>query len=1208
MAEPALQLPEDDHPEIQPDIRPDLRALEGGGESTPPKTGHLAAVKDGADTKEALASSEAAAAGRHRADKDERANLLQRTKRTLWGTKARRRSTVGGGITALIISLIGGGSLWFSGPFELIHIAQFMQKAHFSQQEDAGDDRLGKMYRFMRSGGNPGETRIGNLQAKYKTQMLDDLEKIGLKPDYGTRNIYQGFEIDTTNPDSPYYKMNEDSVKAKLAERGVTGGISSENGKITVSTKSFFGTKERASMRLMVKDLGYTGISTSLRVRILSKYGLADWHPLKRLAIKGEANTIDAFKKWLSDRETKYKTGVDPATVNADNAHTEDTDKNGDTKSTPASDADKAEASSAPGDTEKSSGILKDLGAGKSAASIAGGVAAVQGIVCSLKGIADNIGEIRYEQVALPMIRMGLDAVTEGNQAMSGQDIDQTLAGFVSKSYTGKDPQTGKTTTWDQAASIEAESGKPNTGIAAPEEVQGLNKGIPSWLQWTQSGTIGGFCSKSAQLVGGAVSVTLGVLSGGIVSTASGLISGALVAPKVIAAASNYLAGDAVNVAAAGAEWGNYINYGSRLGSNTMAMQFGGTELTSKEELSLKQQTNANDRADFASKSFAYRMFNLDDSRTVASALLDKSAGLQPSSIASTFGSFLTGFGSVLKTPLNLFSSSVHADTSYDYGFAKYGFSQSDLDNPLVEDPFANADAAAQLLDGPNGQSYIDKASKCFGVNLVKGTEEGWDVTPGQDVNVFAGDYDASSCRDAGNNDWLRIRFFIFDTATMEGWACYHNDEVSCQNDGVTAQQNDAVSGSGGKYTVATYNIRVPGQSGGSNNGTAPVDQRAKRAAQLLEDQAVDIIGFQEIADPTRAALNDALTNYDKFPHGKSDGPDKSWLTPIYWKSDRFKKIDQGYVGNIWRDCSHQTTVFCDKNPWVELQDKDTGQQLYVLSTHLLNQPIGVEFGGGPQREASAKAIIDWADSKQSANAAVILLGDFNSDYRPAADDVDINKNPDRLPYCLFSKAGYVDSYDAANSNKGYCPSKNASFQTLPYRIDHVYVSKGFSAYVTSDKRINNEDTHFISDHNPTLATINIPGSDDSASTGKDFVGNDGFGGGSCVDYVKYILSRHSSKYHGGSLGDGKDVANTLGSQYGYTVNHTPAIHATVSFPTNFADPPYGHVALVAQINKDGSIVVEESNWTNVNRYGTHTVPANIVPHLTYAHTEVGWH
>jgi surface antigen len=128
------------------------------------------------------------------------------------------------------------------------------------------------------------------------------------------------------------------------------------------------------------------------------------------------------------------------------------------------------------------------------------------------------------------------------------------------------------------------------------------------------------------------------------------------------------------------------------------------------------------------------------------------------------------------------------------------------------------------------------------------------------------------------------------------------------------------------------------------------------------------------------------------------------------------------------------------------------------------------------------------------------------------------------------------------------------------------------------------------------------------SGTGSNFVGPDGFGSGQCTDYVKYILARHSSKYNGGSLGDGQYVAHNLGN-YGYNVNHTPAIHATVSFPAGFhSNATFGHVGLVAAKHSDGSIEVEESNYNNYLHYGHHTVAAGDVSHLTYAHTEVGWH
>jgi endonuclease/exonuclease/phosphatase family metal-dependent hydrolase len=283
-------------------------------------------------------------------------------------------------------------------------------------------------------------------------------------------------------------------------------------------------------------------------------------------------------------------------------------------------------------------------------------------------------------------------------------------------------------------------------------------------------------------------------------------------------------------------------------------------------------------------------------------------------------------------------------------------------------------------------------------------------------------------------------------------------------------------AGGGSSFGVATYNIRVPGQAS-SGAGSAPVDQRATRAAQLLNGQGVDIIGFQEILTATRQALNKSLKGFDSFPTGTKDGPDTSSLLPIYWRTSRFKMIDKGFFATFRPGCSGVT--LCAKAPWVELEDTKTGQQVYVSSVHLLNQPGG-RNGGGPQREASANEMVDWANRVSSSGVPVIMLGDYNSDYRPSPDDVDIGRNVNRIPYCIFSKAGYVDSYDAVNHNKGYCPSKTKTFAELPYRIDHVYVSAKFAGDVTSEKRINDK---FISDHPTTIATISIPGSGGQGSS-----------------------------------------------------------------------------------------------------------------------------
>lgn len=67
----------------------------------------------------------------------------------------------------------------------------------------------------------------------------------------------------------------------------------------------------------------------------------------------------------------------------------------------------------------------------------------------------------------------------------------------------------------------------------------------------------------------------------------------------------------------------------------------------------------------------------------------------------------------------------------------------------------------------------------------------------------------------------------------------------------------------------------------------------------------------------------------------------------------------------------------------------------------------------------------------------------------------------------------------------------------------------------------------------------------------------------------------------GSYMGNGADWANTA-RRLGYTVNHTPAPGAVMVFGRGtrvsswFADPLYGHVAVVERVNADGSVYVSE--------------------------------
>jgi surface antigen len=122
---------------------------------------------------------------------------------------------------------------------------------------------------------------------------------------------------------------------------------------------------------------------------------------------------------------------------------------------------------------------------------------------------------------------------------------------------------------------------------------------------------------------------------------------------------------------------------------------------------------------------------------------------------------------------------------------------------------------------------------------------------------------------------------------------------------------------------------------------------------------------------------------------------------------------------------------------------------------------------------------------------------------------------------------------------------------------------------------------------------------------------------GQCVDFVVYRLNKHV-KANGLNWGfpTGASVVPTLGSKYGYTTDHTPAVHSVASWPAGGVNGPSGtagsagHTAMVAAVTNDSagnlvSITVEDYNWGHPGlQYHSHVIPAATASQLTYAHVE----
>lgn len=290
---------------------------------------------------------------------------------------------------------------------------------------------------------------------------------------------------------------------------------------------------------------------------------------------------------------------------------------------------------------------------------------------------------------------------------------------------------------------------------------------------------------------------------------------------------TNFLKGEAVTIAQ-GAEWGEDIDYGTALGANASNLSLGGVALTPTNIAELNADNRQQQEQTFQQESFFARMFDVYDRNSLISRFAIDN--INPSFTLNIYNlaSALLHMGSTLGSLGSSIFTMAHADTvqPYDYGFPIFGYSKEDLNNPSVQDPIKNAANVGTMLsntclDGngivKSSCPYIAEAQQCFAVDiqyspdsngpngrswdvvpLSQGAGNSWDMalsskTDGSDMTFDPYNptkYDISHCAqppDITKANWLKLRFFILDTGSMEGFTCGEfSDATSCANDGVT--------------------------------------------------------------------------------------------------------------------------------------------------------------------------------------------------------------------------------------------------------------------------------------------------------------------------------------------------------------------------------------------------------------------------------------
>ncbi len=759
--------------------KPRFGVVDGEGQSTPRSKGHLKSVSsnDLNAAEQAGATPEldlpSTAEKNLTGDSDQIGGGFKKEGDRRKGRFSRKQKIAGGGIIGL---LLGGGVgiiTLISGPLQLLHLSKTLLP-NFANQDHASNVRIRGLYRWAKTG-NPGETRIGALSSKFVyPEIQKSLAKNGIA--IGTDRFTGQITTLTIEPaKNPQYQgLSPDEARARIAaDNGIdpakvsqTSGLN--GGKFSFNLRDSNIAAKRAAIRTHVESQNLGKIKTALQIRTLGKvHNAPSWlHPLKRagasidLKISTRIQRSNLFKEYEARRTAKAaaRTAAAEARVAAVKSKLR-------------------------------------IGAGAAGAVLLGSTA-----VCVAKDVASEVPALNRENIVIPAMKSSVDAMALGAQIQSGHVPSDGFEQMGTIVQNLKDEE-GRSI-WEGRA-LQSELGHETGEDIDPDLKQAFSpeSSASNIEQALDSLGADALCSKAGQLFSTVAGTALLFVPGvGVATKIVSTAAGAAVITAITTLLPRILDNDtAIGVLHQGPNGGNVDAYGAREAANSSFRSTGGSELSSAQSAALKKQHDQLDKEEFQAKSFASRIFDVYDHRSIAGKLIDKTSSSPVQNVASaarglTSGAWLTGLSS-------LFTPKTYAATEvpYDYGFPEYGFSLSDLEDPLVEDPYANADEVAKILNGLEGQKYIDKAKVCFGVDIVKGAD-GWDAITSTDVNPSTADYAEANCLEAGNNDWLRVRFFVFDSQAMNSYACYEGDESSCTQLGFganTSSSTGAATGSG---------------------------------------------------------------------------------------------------------------------------------------------------------------------------------------------------------------------------------------------------------------------------------------------------------------------------------------------------------------------------------------------------------------------------
>lgn len=854
MAEPARQQGPvyDNDQSGQPVTKPDLKALEGGGETSQPRRGHLSSVPDssgpggglynpGGDTGGGDSEDKAASPAKLRdneesaGDDDDRVGSGYTPDRSKPGGKVRskfrmtrRKALFSVGASSLFAMVFGFLSI-SSGPLQLIHLDEILKK-EFSGTNDISSIRLNSLYRYYKTG-NVGETRVGLLGSKVVGNSLDQLSKIGIEFQRDSLDHIKSATIDTAKLSQRYPELKNMNDLERRAFLSDTFGLSEDHfvkigagsdvtgTKFAVNTRDFGIKATRALVKGSLFSLEDGSVVSGIRFRVLAKFFKLPslFHPMDRASAAAEKKLTTKVERDKAEEE-RQKALEKPA---ADDV-------------APAEDSIKSKIN---GENLAAGALLLTTG------------------MCIVRSVADDVVAVNRGAIVVPSSIQAVDKTASGEQIKSGQGFTAAQPGGIVDGFTDSN---GKTI-WNGQA-LQALAGSPQTGTDLPFEYkQAFSNDTTAQHIKDAIGSVkiggvdisGAACSTPGLIIQGiaglalaAGSILAAIPSGGASIAAEVAKAGAGAAATAGAIyllqqeGANLLSDKAILPTVFGGPLGgNLLAYGAREGGNIGCRSAGCIPLDNTTATMLDKQQQQEDQQKFRSESFFARTFNPTDYRSLSGRLADSLSPSIPQNVASLSSDFLS-IGSSLPHLLgSIFTPSALADAQpYHWGFAKDGIPPVIANDPNLQDPYANADFMAGILDSNAGQGYIDRAKSCFGSTVSKGPD-GWDATPVEAVNPNSEDYINAHCGDISDYNWRRMILFVFDTGNMKSVACFNGDDQACQDLGYDNGAGSSGSGGGSTGPVVTGSAQQLAQQI-LNNHNIDLSCLSSSVAQDIQDAA----------------------------------------------------------------------------------------------------------------------------------------------------------------------------------------------------------------------------------------------------------------------------------------------------------------------------------------------------------------------------------